>query len=110
MDLSTDKLWHHGLMYKPKLLGICGKHYRLTHSFPNNRHQRVVLNGQCSNWSIIKAGITQGSILFFSIYINNLPEAFTANAKFFSDDTPLFSVFHDSTSSSKFLNRITSGK
>ena len=74
MDLSTDKVWHDGLMYKLKLLGVCGKHYRLIHSFLNNRHQRVVLNDQCSNWSNIKAGVTQGSILFFSVYINDLPE------------------------------------
>ena len=110
MDLSTDKVWHHGLMYKPKLLGICGKHYRLIHSFLNNRHQRTVLIGQCSNWSNIKVGVTQGSILFFSVYINDLPEGLTANVKTFSDDTPLFLVFHDSTSSSKFFNGLTSGK
>ena len=110
MDLSTDKVWHDGLMTQLKLLGICDKHYRLIHSFLNNRHQRVVLNGQCSNWSNIKAGVSQVSILFFSVYINDLPEGLIANAKIFSNDTPLFSVFHDSTSSSKFLNGLTSGK
>ena len=109
MDLSTDKVWHDGLMYKLKLLGVCVKHYRLIHSFLNNRHQRVVLNGQCSNWSNIKAVVTQGSILFFPVYINDLPESLTANAKIFSDDTPLFSVFHDFTLSSKFLNGLISG-
>ena len=63
------------VMYKLKLLGICGKYYRLIHSFLNDRHQRVVLNGQRSNWSKIIAGIPQGSILgplFFLVYINNL--------------------------------------
>ena len=65
LDLSKafDKVWHDGLMYKLKCLGICGKYYGLIHSFLNDRHQRVVLNGQCSNWSKIKAGVPQGSIL-----------------------------------------------
>ena len=52
LDLSKafDKVWHDGLMYKLKCLGICGKYYGLIHSFLNERHQRVVLNGQGSNW------------------------------------------------------------
>ena len=62
LDLSKafDKVWHDDLMYKLKRLGIGGKYYRLIHSFLNDRHQRVVLNGQCSNWSKIKVGVSQG--------------------------------------------------
>ena len=61
LDLSKafDKVWHNGLMYKQKSfdIGICGKYYGLIDSFLNDRHQRAVLNGQCSNWSKIKAGV-----------------------------------------------------
>ena len=101
-------------MYKLKRLGIYGKYYGLIHSFLNDRHQRVVLNGQCSNWSKIKAGVSQGSILeplFFLVYINDLPEGLTTNAKLFADDTSLFagdtslfSVVHNSTSLPVSLN------
>ena len=51
LDLSKafDRVWHDGLMYKLKGLGICGNYYELIHSFLNDRHQRVVLNGQSSN-------------------------------------------------------------
>ena len=109
LDLSKafDKVWHDGLMYKLKRLGICGKYYGLIHSLLNDRHQRVVLNGQCSNWSKIKAGVPQGSILgplLFLVYINDLTEGLTTNAKLFVDDTSLFSVVHDSTLSSASLN------
>ena len=89
-------------MYKLKRLDICGKYYGLIHSFLNDRHQRVVLNGQRSNWSKIKGGVPQGSILgplFFLVYINDLPEGLTTNAKLFADETSLFSVAHDSTAS-----------
>ena len=67
----------------------------------------MVLNSQCSNWSKIKAGVPQGSILgplLFLVYINDLPEGLTTNAKLFADHTSLFSVVHDSTLSSVSLN------
>ena len=109
LDLSKafDRLWHDGLMYKLKTLGICGNYYGLIHSFLGDTHQRVALNGQSSKWSHIKAGVTQGSILeplLFLVYINDLPEGLTTSAKLFADDTSLFSVVHDSAASTAFLN------
>ena len=71
---AFDRVWHKGFMYKLKSLGICGI-YWLIHSFLSDRHQRMVLNGQSSNWSPIKVGVRQGSILgplFFLVYINDL--------------------------------------
>ena len=65
VDLSKafDRVWHDGLMYKLKSLGICGNYYGLIHSFLSDRYQRVVLNGQSSNWPHIKAGVPQVWIL-----------------------------------------------
>ena len=91
-------------MYKLKSSGTCGNYYRLLHSFLSDRHQRVVLNGQSSNWSQIEAGVPQGSILvplLFLVYINDLPELRTASV---ADDTSLFSVVNDSAASSASLN------
>ena len=42
---AFDKVWHDGLMYKLKRLGICGEYFGLIRSFLNDRHQRVVLDG-----------------------------------------------------------------
>ena len=67
----------------------------------------MVLNDQCSNWSKIKTGVPQSSILgplLFLVYTNDLPEGLTTNAKLFADDISLFSVVHDSTLSSVSLN------
>ena len=36
--------------------------------------------------------------------MNDLPEGLTKSAKFFADDTSLFSVVHDSSASSASLN------
>ena len=69
--------------------------------------QRVLLNGQTSIWSKIKAGFPQGSVLgplLFLVYINDLPEGLTSNVKLFADDTSIFSVVRDSSSSSLSLN------
>ena len=38
------------------------------------------------------------------VYINDLPERLTTSAKLFADDTSLFSVVHDYTASTAFLN------
>ena len=64
-----------------------------------NRKQRVVLNGQSSSWTNVKAGVPQGSILgplLFLIYINDLADGLSSNTKFVVNDTSLFSVIHDS--------------
>ena len=66
----------------------------------------MVLNGQSSKWSHIKAGVPQGSILgplLFLVYANDLPESLTTSAKFFADDTSLFPVAHDFAASSACL-------
>ena len=60
--------------------------------FLKERKQRVVLNGQHSEWSNVSAGIPQGSILgplFFLIYINDLSDNLSSNPKPFADETSI---------------------
>ena len=78
-----------------KANGINGPPLTLIKSFLSNRFQRVVLNGQTSNWKEVLAGVPQGSILgplFFLIFINDIPEGIQSNIKIFADDTSIFSV------------------
>ena len=108
-DISKafDRVWYVGLLYKLKLLGICGNYYNLVQSFLDSRHQRVVLNGQSSKWSLVEAGVPQGSILgplLFLVYINDLPQGLRCNVKLFPDDTSLFSTITSPAISSSNLN------
>ena len=76
-------------------------------SFLDNRHQRVVLNDQSSKWSLVQAGIPQGSVLgplLFLVCINDLPQGLRRNAKLFADGTSLFSTITSPTISSSNLN------
>ena len=109
MDISKafDRVWHDGLLYKLKLLGICGRYYNLIQSFLDNKHQRVVLNGQSSKWSLVETGVPQGVILgplLFLVYINDLPTRLRYNAKLYPDDTSLFSTITTPAISSSNLN------
>ena len=98
LDLSKtfDRVWHDGLMNKLNSLGICGNYYGMIHSFQSDRHQRVVLNGQSSNWSHVKAGVSKGSFLgplVFLVYVNDLPEGLTTSAKFLQMIPHFFQLF-----------------
>ena len=68
----------------------------------------MVLNGQCSSWSSVLAGVPQGSILgslLFLIYINDLHDDLESSVKLFADDTSLFSTVYDPNMSAHQLDK-----
>ena len=104
---AFDKVWHAGLIYKLHQNGICGDLINILNDFLTNRKQRVVLNGQCSSWVDIRAGVPQASILgplLFLIYVNDLPNGLKSECKLFADDASLFSVAHDLNTSASDIN------
>ena len=52
LDISKafDKVWHEGLLFKIKSMGISGELYNLLENYLSSRVQRVILNGQMSTW------------------------------------------------------------
>ena len=109
LDISKtfDSVWHKGLLYKRKYMGINGNFLKLVESFLSNRYQHVVLNGQASSWADVKEGVPQGSILgplFFLIYINDLSGNLKSTVKRFADDTSIFHFVKDPSTSAEILN------
>ena len=51
-----------------------------------------MINSSESKLGIVDAGLSQGSVLLFSIYINDLEEGIKSHVKFFADDTTLFFI------------------
>ena len=109
LDISKafDKVWHEDLLFKLETIGISGSLPKLFQSFLNDKQQRVVLDGQHSNWAPVLADFLQGLILgplLLLVYINDLIDNLESPVKLFADDISLFSTVSDSSKSDKLLN------
>ena len=62
LDISKafDKVCHIGLLFKLKAYGVDGELLSLLENYLENRTQRVVLNGQNTEWREINSGVPQG--------------------------------------------------
>jgi retron-type reverse transcriptase len=60
---AFDKVWHKGLLYKLQTLGLKDPLLSWFRSYLTDRKQRVVIDGQTSNWLNTEAGVPQGSVL-----------------------------------------------
>ena len=107
MFKAFDKVWHQGLIFKLKSVGVSHSLLSLLESFLSNRFQRVLPNGEASEWLPVKVGVPQDSILdplFFLIYINDLSDDLVSTVKLLADDASLFFVVHNSIISANELN------
>ncbi len=90
---AFDSVPHERLMVKLASYGIKGNLANWIKNFLTGRKQRVVIEDEKSNWTDVKSGVPQGSVLgplLFVIYINDLPEAVKSTVKIFADDTKLY--------------------
>ena len=109
MDISKafDKVWHEGLSFKLKQNGVSDQLLKLLTDYLSNRYQRVVVNGQNSEWAPVLSGVPQGSVLgplLFLIFINDLEVDMKCSVKFFADDTMLYSIVNNPIISLRELN------
>ena len=110
-DISKafDRVWHTGLIAKLSRVGIGGDLLKWFKNYLTNREQRVVINGQTSEWLPIKAGVPQGSVLgplLFLVFINDLTfHVQSTEVRLFADDTILYVIADDPADSVENLNR-----
>ena len=107
MSKAFDKVWHEGLIFKLRQNGVKGKLISLLENYLNSKEQRVVLDGESSDWGSITSGVPQGSVLgplLFLVYNNDLEEGIKLSIKFFADDMSLFSIVRDPLISAEELN------
>ena len=95
MDFAKafDKVSHWRLILKLKNYGITGQLNHWIEDFLHQRSQRVVCNGEHSNWAPVLSGVPQGSVIgpiLFLIYINDLPEDIRSTVRLFADDTIMY--------------------
>ena len=99
-DISKafDRVWHEGLLFKLRRMGITGSLLEWFSSYLDQRHQRVVLEGSFSDFKQINAGVPQGSILgplLFLVFIDDIVNDIGSNVKLFADDTSLYLIVED---------------
>ena len=110
LDISKafDRVWHEGLLFKLKQLGISGILLKWLESYLALRKQRVILDGCCSDISYVEAGVPQGSLLgplLFLVYVNDLLTDLECDPHLFADDTSLLDIFTNPLTSSLKINR-----
>ena len=110
LDISKafDRVWHKGLLLKLKSCGITGRLLDWLKDYLTDRQQRVIVNGEYSEWGKINAGVPQGSVLgplLFLIFINDITHVISkCKIRLFADDTCLFIEIDDPTVQAEDLN------
>ena len=90
---AFDKVPHQRLILKLKAHGIGNDIIYWIETWLTHRRQRVIVNGDISNWKSVLSGVPQGSVLgpiLFLVYINDLEEDISSKVLKFAYDTKVF--------------------
>ena len=104
---AFDRVWHRGLLFKLKIMGIVGNLLLWFKDYLTNRKQRVAINGKESSWKTVNAGVPLGSILvplLFLIFINDIVDEVNCPINLFADDTSIYAIVDNPLITSHSLN------
>ena len=92
---AFDKVPHQRLILKLKAHGIGNDVINWIEKWLTHRRQRVIVDGESSNWKSVLSGVPQGSVLgpilfLIYIYINDLEDDISSKVLKFADDTKVF--------------------
>ena len=106
--LIVDRVWHAGLIYTLEAAGVAGEVLNWLRNYLSERRQCVVLSVGFSDWTFIRAGVPQGSILCHLLlcrYINDIVNDVGSTIRLFADDTSLFIIVDKHMTPAACLNR-----
>ena len=104
---AFDRVWHKGLLFKLKQLGICQSILNWFSSYLSGRSQRVIVDVCASSWAPVENGIPQGSILgplLFLVYTNDIVDNIENDINLYADDTSLLSISDNPETAAMNLN------
>ena len=98
---AFDKVPHQRLLYKLRKFGVSEQVTRWIKVWLENRRQRVVIQGEYSDWETVWSGVPQGSVLgpiLFILFIDDIDEDVISKVWKFADDTKLMGRVDDEES------------
>ena len=95
LDFSKafDSVPHQKLLLKTENIGVRGNLLGWIKAFLTGREQRVLIDGQSSDWTNVSSGVPQGSVLgplLFLIYVNDVGSGLCSSTRLFADDCTLY--------------------
>ena len=93
LSVTFDSKRHFTLLHKLYANGIKGSLHKWLSSFLQDRHMRVVVEGEQSEVVPVEPGVPQGTLLgslMYICHINDLPDTVKSQVRLFADECLLY--------------------
>ena len=97
-------MWHAVLLRKLEAQGVQSPLFQCLESYLCNRKQRVVIEGQCSDWRTVHSGVPQGCGLGPLLFLTYITDLVASLPLIYANDTTLLEIVDDPAVSADRLN------